>query len=70
VKECQVVQERRGAITVRVMKRPAYTQADEDFIRAEIGRWISPSLQTQFEYPAQIEREPNGKFRAVKSLLP
>jgi phenylacetate-CoA ligase len=69
VKECQIVQERPGAITVRVMRRPAYTQADEDFIRAEIRRWISPSLQAQFEYPAEIEREPNGKFRAVKSLL-
>jgi phenylacetate-CoA ligase len=69
VKECQIVQERPGAITVRVVKRPAYAQADEDFIRAEIARWISPSLVTHFEYPARIEREPNGKFRAVKSLL-
>ena len=70
VKECQIVQEAPGAITVRVVRRSAYRQADEDFIRAEIARWISPSLQTHFEYPAHIEREPNGKFRAVKSLLP
>jgi len=70
VKECQVLQERPGAITVRVVRRPAYAQADEDFIRAEIARWISPRLGVSFDYPAQIERESNGKFRAVKSLLP
>jgi phenylacetate-CoA ligase len=69
VKECQIVQERPGAITVRVVRRPTYAQADEDFIRAEIARWISPSLETRFEYPTEIEREPSGKFRAVKSLL-
>ena len=69
VRECQIVQETPDAITVRVVRRPAYRQADEDFIRAEIARWISPSLHAHFEYPAQIEREANGKFRAVRSLL-
>jgi phenylacetate-CoA ligase len=69
VKECQVVQAEPGAITVRVVRRPAYRQSDEDFIRSEIARWISPSLHARFEYPARIEREANGKFRAVKSSL-
>jgi phenylacetate-CoA ligase len=69
VRECQILQERPGAITVRVVRRPAYRQSDEDFIRAEIARWISPLLETRFEYPTHIEREANGKFRAVKSML-
>jgi phenylacetate-CoA ligase len=69
VAEAQVVQEEPGQITVRMVVRPEYGAADEAFMRAEIARWISPQLQVRFVRTAEIEREPNGKFRAVKSLL-
>jgi hypothetical protein len=32
-------------------------------------KWISPALEVEFIYVPEIEREPNGKFRAVKSYL-
>lgn len=69
VREAQVVQERPEAIRVRVVRRPAYTSADEAFIADEIRAWISARLEVEFEYVQEIEREPNGKFRAVKSFL-
>ncbi|MGC2449521.1 MAG: hypothetical protein WA477_17870 [Candidatus Sulfotelmatobacter sp.] len=69
VKEVQIVQEQIGTITVRTVRRDGYDAKDETEIRREIQRWISPTLKVQFEYMHEIEREPNGKFRAVVSRL-
>ncbi len=69
VKEAQIVQQRLGEVTVRVVRRPAYSMKDEQEIRLEFRRWISPALGVNFEYVNEIERERNGKFRAVVSHL-
>jgi phenylacetate-CoA ligase len=69
VKECQVVQAAPGEITLRIVRRPSYSAADERSLLSEVKQWISTSLQVNFEYVSEIAREPNGKFRAVKSLL-
>ncbi len=69
VEEVQIVQEQLGEITVRAVRRPTYNSADEVAITREIQRWISPTLAVRFEYVQEIEREPNGKFRAVLSKL-
>jgi phenylacetate-CoA ligase len=69
VKEAQIVQERIGEITARVVRRASYGTKDEAEISREIQRWISPVLKIRFEYPAEIERGTNGKFRAVVSRL-
>jgi len=68
-KEVQIVQEKMGEITVRLVRRPAYSTSDEVEIQREIQRWISPTLAVRFDYVQGIEREPNGKFRAVVSRL-
>ncbi len=69
VKEVQVVQDRMGEIALRIVRRPAYDSRDEGGIKREIHRWISPSIAIRFEYVDEIEREANGKFRAVVSRL-
>jgi len=69
ISECQVVQERLGEIVLRVVRRPGYSAHDERKVRDEIARWISSQLEVRFEYVPEIEREPGGKFRAVKSKL-
>ena len=69
VRECQVVQDCLGEIRLRVVRRDGYGNTDEHMLREEIRKWISPTLSVQFEYVGEIEREANGKFRAVKSLL-
>lgn len=69
VRECQVVQRNTEGVTLRIVRRPEYQHKDEEALRASVGRWISPRLEVDFEYPTQIEREANGKFRAVKSFL-
>lgn len=70
VKECQVVQESLGEITLRIVRRPPYGVRDEETIRREISHWISPRLRVKFDYVPEIERSASGKFKAVKSLLP
>jgi phenylacetate-CoA ligase len=69
VRECQVVQERLGEITLCVVPRNGYNHADEHTLREEVRKWISPTLAVHFDYMNEIPREANGKFRAVKSLL-
>ncbi len=69
VKEVQIVQEQLGEITVRTVRRQGYGTKDEAEISREIERWISPTLKVRFEYVQEIERERNGKFRAVRSRL-
>lgn len=70
VKEAQVVQQRLGEVTIRVVARPGYGAEDERNLRREFARWVSSQLEIHFEYVEEIEREANGKFRAVRSLLP
>ncbi len=67
--EAQVVQNRLGEILIYMVKSAAYSEKDEIFVREEIKKWISESLKVEFIYVPEIEREPNGKFRAVKSYL-
>jgi phenylacetate-CoA ligase len=69
VKEAQVVQRCSREVTLRIVRRTTYSLKDERKIRSEFGRWISASLNVNFEYVNEIARERNGKFRAVVSCL-
>lgn len=69
VRDAQVLQRELGAICLRVARRPAYSQRDEHHLRREITDKISARLRVEFEYVDEIDREPNGKIRAVKSLV-
>jgi len=69
VQEAQVIQERSDEIMIRIVRRPSYRAKDEGEIRSEVARWISPRLKVRFEYVSELEREANGKFRAVLSRL-
>ena len=69
VKEAQIVQERHGELTIRLVRRPAYAMKDEMEIRRDIASWLSPTLAVQFDYVPEIPRGSNGKFRGVVSRL-
>lgn len=70
IKEAQVLQEKEGEITINIVKRENYlTAITEAHLRNEVAKWISPNLKVRFAYLSEIPREPNGKFRAVKSIL-
>ena len=69
VKEAQIIQERLGEVTIRLVRRSAYGTKDEMELKRDIASWLSPLLAVQFEYVQEIPRGQNGKFRAVLSLL-
>lgn len=69
VKEAQVIQKELGSICLRIVRRSGYTSADEIFLKREVANRVSSKLDVDFEYVDEIEREPTGKFRAVKSFL-
>ncbi len=69
VREAQVVQKELGRICLRIARRPDYSEADEEFLRREVKARVSSHLLVDFEYVSEIERESNGKVRAVKSLI-
>jgi phenylacetate-CoA ligase len=69
IKESQVVQEKLGEITLNIVKRPGYSQKDEEKILNDIRKWASPTIKVKFVYLDEIEREANGKLRFVKSML-
>lgn len=69
VKEAQIVQNGLHEVIVRVVRRTSFRLRDEKRIRTEFARWISASMRVNFEYVEEIERQPNGKFRAVVSDL-
>jgi phenylacetate-CoA ligase len=69
VTEAQIIQDRLGEITIRLVRRVTYSTKDELEIRRDIASWLSPALAVRFEYVQEIPREHNGKFRAVLSRL-
>lgn len=69
IREVQVVQRELGSIDLRIVRRPEYATRDEDLVREEVKHRVSSQLKVNFEYVDQIEREPNGKIRAVRSYL-
>ncbi|MFN2607547.1 MAG: phenylacetate--CoA ligase family protein [Acidimicrobiales bacterium] len=71
IRASQVVQRRLGEITVRIVRRPGFTAADEAYVAGQIARWVSPALRVGFEYVDDIQPDGDGaKFRAVRSLVP
>jgi phenylacetate-CoA ligase len=69
VRDAQVVQHQPDGICLRIVRRADYSMADEEALRRSIRDSISARLAVEFDYVDEIEREPNGKIRAVKSLL-
>jgi phenylacetate-CoA ligase len=69
VAEAQIVQETRDAVEVRVVRRPSWSAASERSLLKEIRSRLGDAIRVEIAYVAQIPRESNGKFRAVKSAV-
>jgi len=69
VKNAQIIQYKCDELIIRIVKRQNYTKKDEESIRSGIHTWISPYIDVYFEYVNEIEREPSGKLRFVKTYI-
>jgi phenylacetate-CoA ligase len=69
VAEAQVLQETAAALEVLVVRRPEYDAASEQSLLKEFRSRLGDEIGIELRYVDAIAREPNGKFRAVKSAV-
>jgi phenylacetate-CoA ligase len=65
----QIVQERAGEITVRIVPDEDYDESVQDVLRANIVAQVGQTLAVRFEIVDDVERTPSGKIRLVLSRL-
>jgi phenylacetate-CoA ligase len=69
VAEAQILQEDPGSLEVLVVPRPSWDEAAERSLLAEIRSRLGSEIRVSIRLVDAIPREPNGKFRAVKSRV-
>ena len=65
VKEAQILQEKNGEVSIRIVKGAGYGMDDENSIRKEASTRLGPATKISFEYVDHIERTTSGKFRFI-----
>jgi phenylacetate-CoA ligase len=69
IAEAQILQDKRGRLRVLVVRRDSYTQASERELLTQFRTRVGEEIEIEIAYCDSIDREPNGKFRAVKSAI-
>src|SRR5262245_1029942 len=69
VAEAQILQETPHAIEVLLVPRPGWSKASERKLLKEFRARLGDVIEVRLETVSAIPREPNGKFRAVKSRV-
>jgi phenylacetate-CoA ligase len=69
VAEAQILQDTREAIEVRVVPRARWSEASARSLLTEIRARLGEEIGVELRLVDAIAREPNGKFRAVKSRV-
>jgi phenylacetate-CoA ligase len=67
VAEAQITQTVASSINVLVVPRDGYSEASEKRLVRDIRSRLGPTIEIRVQSVDSISREPNGKFRAVKS---
>ncbi|MCH7709530.1 MAG: phenylacetate--CoA ligase family protein, partial [Myxococcales bacterium] len=67
VGEAQILQRNQDSIDVLIVPRARYNEASERSVLKEIRSRLGNDIEIRIELVNSIAREPNGKFRAVKS---
>ena len=70
VKEMQLIQEKEGEITVRIVKTLQYSKNDEQEILTKMQKAVGNGLDINFEYVNHIPRTERGKYRFLIQKLP
>jgi phenylacetate-CoA ligase len=67
VAEAQILQRDQESIDILIVPRAGYTEASQRSVIKEIRSRLGSQIEIRIELVNSIPREPNGKFRAVKS---
>jgi phenylacetate-CoA ligase len=69
VREAQIHQKLPGELTIRVVRMPGYTQADEEAVLHETRKRVGDGTEVKLEYADRLERSAIGKLRFVVSEI-
>ncbi len=69
VAEAQILQETRDAVDILLVPRDGYTKTSTALVLEEARTRLGNEIGIRIQIVDQIPREPNGKFRAVKSKV-
>lgn len=70
VKEMQIIQEKKGEITVRIVRTRQYSKDDERDILGKMQKIVSDGLDINLEYVDYISRTQSGKYKFLIQKLP
>ena len=70
VKEMQLVQEKEGMLTVRIVKSAEYLDSDQHEILFKMQKAVGSGLDINFEYVEFIPRTQSGKYMFLIQKLP
>jgi phenylacetate-CoA ligase len=70
IAESQIIQERTDELLVKIVKREAYTAADEAVLIAGFHERLGHNIKIQISYVDAIPRTANAKFKWVISRIP
>ena len=65
VKNGQIVQNDTNSVIIRIEKQNGYTGRNEKTILHEARARLGTTIDIQFQYVQEIEKEPNGKFKFI-----
>jgi len=70
VKECQLIQERKGEIIITIVKDKGFTENDAKKIIKSFFDRFQDSFIIHLEYVTEIERTKQGKYRYIIQKIP
>lgn len=65
IKNAQIIQNKPGVVTVKLVKRDGFNPKSADFMVWELKKMLGDTLQISVEYVAEIPPEHNGKYKMV-----
>ncbi len=65
----QYLQEKKGELTVLIVKSPEYTERYEQALISHFKSKLDPNTQVEIRYVGQLIRKPNGKFVHIISKV-
>ena len=69
VAEAQIVQNSPHSLDVLIVPRATFSESSERSVLREIRSRLGHQIDVRIKRVTSIAREPNGKFRAVKSSV-
>jgi phenylacetate-CoA ligase len=70
IAESQIIQEEVDRLTVKIVRRPEFDDADAAMVVAEFQKRLGERMSIDLEYVESIPRTKSGKFRYVISKVP